>query len=257
MYKNKKIGVVIPAYNEEMFIATVVGRIPEYIDRIYVIDDASTDRTGYVVSKLAISSPRRIRIIRHEQNGGVGKAIMTGYKGCLIDDMDIAVVMAGDNQMNPEQLPRLLDPIAENEADYTAGNRISNLQHMKSMSYWRRLGNLILTWLTRIAAWNFNIWDPQNGYTAVNQRALARLDLDNIYPRYGYCNDILIKLSAIKARIKYIPMPAVYGSEKSKIRYSHYIPTISWLLLKGFFWTTKIRLSQYTKKLNLQSDVRV
>jgi glycosyltransferase involved in cell wall biosynthesis len=236
MYKNKKIGVVVPAYNEEKFITTVIGRVPEYIDRIYVIDDASMDSTGEVASKLAASSQERVRVIRHEQNGGVGKAITTGYKNCLEDNIDIAVVMAGDNQMDPAQLPRLLGPILEGKADYTLGNRLSNLKHMKGMSYWRRLGNWVLRWLTRIAAWNFSISDPQNGFTAVTRQALLRLNLDDIYPRYGYCNDLLVKLSSARARMKQVPMPAIYGEEKSKIKYWYYVPTVSWLLLRNFLW---------------------
>ncbi len=247
MYKNKKVGVVVPAYNEEIFIAAVIGRVPEYIDRIYVIDDASKDGTGEVASKLAASSQERVRVIRHEQNGGVGKAITTGYKSCLEDNIDIAVVMAGDNQMDPAQIPRLLGPIVEGKADYTVGDRLSNLKHMKGMSYWRRLGNWVLRWLTRIVAWNFSISDPQNGFTAVTRQALLRLDLDDIYPRYGYCNDILVKLSSARARMKQIPMSAVYGCEKSKIRYTSYIPKVSWLLLRDLFWRLKVNLQRSSK----------
>ncbi|UCG54685.1 MAG: glycosyltransferase family 2 protein [Dehalococcoidia bacterium] len=247
MYKNKRIGVVVPAYNEEKFIATVIGRIPEYIDLIYLIDDASMDNTGEVASKLAANNQEKVRVIRREQNGGVGRAITIGYKSCLEDNIDIAVVMAGDNQMDPAQLPRLLDPILESKADYTVGDRLSNLKHMKGMSYWRRLGNLILRWLTRIAAWNFSLSDPQNGFTAVTSQMLLRLDLENIYPRYGYCNDVLVKLAAARARIMQIPMPAVYGKEKSKIRYWHYIPSVSWLLFRDFLWRIKISLLRSNK----------
>jgi len=241
MYKNKKIGVVVPAYNEEKFIAKVIGRVPEYIDRIYVIDDASKDDTRECVTKIASNCPERVCVFRHEQNGGVGKAITTGYKGCLKDNIDIAVVMAGDNQMDPTQLPRLLDPIVDGKADYTVGDRLSSMKRQKGMSYWRWLGNWVLRWLTRIAAWNFSISDPQNGFTAITRQALLHLNLNDIYPRYGYCNDILVKLSSARARIKQIPILAVYGCEKSKIRYTSYIPKVSWLLLKDFLW----RLNEY------------
>jgi hypothetical protein len=200
---------------------------------------------------------KRLTVI---MDGGVGKAIVTGYKHCLKDNIDVAVVMAGDNQMDPAQLTNLLDPLIAGEAEYTVGDRISNLSHMKGMSYWRRLGNWILRWLTRIAAWNFSISDPQNGFTAVTSQVLLRLDLDKIYPRYGYCNDILVKLSAARARIKQIPMPAVYGSEKSKIRYWHYIPSVSWLLLKDFIWRifiwriyVQLFHRDFTKKSNFYS----
>jgi glycosyltransferase involved in cell wall biosynthesis len=244
MYENKKISIIVPAHNEERLIAAVIERSPEYIDRLYIIDDCSQDSTGAIVERLAASSQGRICLIRHARNGGVGKAITTGYKRCLKDNMDIAVVMAGDNQMDPSQLPRLLEPLISGKAEYSVGDRISNIQHMKGMSYWRRSGNWILRWLTRIAAGNMRICDPQNGYTAITREALSRLNLDHVYPRYGYCNDMLVKLSAVGARIVPVSMPAVYGKEKSQIRYWHYIPTVSWLLLKGFFWRIRLQLFQ-------------
>jgi len=242
MYKNKRIGVIVPALNEERFIATVIIGVPKYVDQIYVIDDRSTDATHEIASELAKGNPERIRVIRHEQNCGVGKSVVTGYKSCLSDNIDIAVVMAGDNQMNPDQIPRLLDPIIEGKADYSAGDRLSDIEHIKGMSPWRQLGNWLLKWLTRIAAWNFNISDPQHGYNAVTRETLMRLNLDHIYPRYGYLNDMLVKLTVARARILYLPMPCVYGSEKSKIRYWHYIPSVSWLLLKDFLWRMKVQL---------------
>lgn len=236
MYKNKKIGVVVPAYNEEKFIAAVIRGVPEYVDRVYVIDDASQDATEEFASKLAVDSRERVRIIRHEKNGGVGLAIVTGYKCCLIDNIEIAVVMAGDNQMDPRHLPRLLDPLVEGKADYTIGDRLSYLKNQNGMSLWRRIGNYLLKWLTRVAAWNLNIHDPQNGYTAVTMQTLSRIKLENIYSGYGYCNDLLIKFSAIGVKIMHIRMPAVYGREKSKIKYFKYITTVLWILIKGFFW---------------------
>jgi glycosyltransferase involved in cell wall biosynthesis len=241
MYKNKKIGVVVPCYNEAKFITTVIRGIPEYIDYIYVIDDFSTDGTYEVALKVAEIEPRRISIIKHEQNCGVGKAIVTGYKRCLEDSIDIAVVMAGDNQMDPAQLSNLLNPIIESTTDYAVGDRISKFNHMKGMSQWRRLGNWILKWLTRIAALNFHICDPQNGYTAITRETLLKLDLDHIYPYYGYCNDILVKLSAKRVKIKHVQMPAVYGVEKSKIKYLSYIFRLSTLLLRNFLWRIKFQ----------------
>ena len=238
MYKNKSVGVVVPAYNEEKLISSVLNGIPDYVDSIFIIDDASKDKTVEVALSLA-ESKNRTEVVRQKRNGGVGKAIVSGYACCLVNNIDIAVVMAGDNQMDPMQLPRLLDPIVEGKADYAVGDRLSNLKHMKGMSYWRRFGNWLLKWLTRIAAGNMKINDPQNGYTAITRQALKQLNLDSIYHRYGYCNDILVKLSVAKARIIHIPMPAVYNSEKSKIRYWRYIPRVSWLLLINFIWRIK------------------
>jgi glycosyltransferase involved in cell wall biosynthesis len=236
MYKDKRVGVVVPAYNEELLLGAVIEGIPPYVDRVYVIDDSSTDSTGELAEKMARESFGRIQVVRHERNGGVGKAIITGYRNCLRDNMDVAVVMAGDNQMDPAQLPKLLDPVLLGVADYAVGDRTSSLKNMKGMSYWRRSGNWLLKWLTRVAAWNFSICDPQNGYTAITRDSLLRLDLDRIYSRYGYCNDMLVRLSASRAKIKHVQMPAVYGTERSKIRYWKYIPSVSYLLIKDSLW---------------------
>lgn len=244
MYKNKSIGVIIPALNEEKFIAAVITGVPKYVDHIFVIDDGSTDATYEIASELAQGNPERIRVIKHNQNYGVGRSVVTGYKSCLSHNIDIAIVMAGDNQMNPDKIPELLDPIVAGKADFSSGDRLSNTEHIKGMSPWRQLGNRILKWLTRVAAWNFNISDPQNGYNAIISKMLIRLDLDRIYPRYGYLNDMLVKLTVARARIVYVPMPCVYGSEISKIRYWHYIPSLSWLLLKDCLWRIKVQLLQ-------------
>lgn len=130
MYKGKKIAVIVPAYNEEKFIATVIGRVPDYIDRIFVVDDASKDQAWKIASTFAPNG--RVKVTRHERNSGVGRAIVTGYKGFLADGGDVAVVMAGDNQMDSAQLPRLLDPIVEDRADYAVGDRLSNSCYIRT-----------------------------------------------------------------------------------------------------------------------------
>lgn len=288
MYKGKSVAVIVPAYNEEKLIGEVIRRVPAYVDRVFIVDDCSCDDTSGVAVRLSSMNSGHIRVIRHPRNCGVGGAIVTGYRASLNEGVDVAVVMAGDNQMDPLQLPKLLDPLVENRADYAVGDRLSLIKHQKGMSNWRRFGNFLLKWLTRIAALNMSITDPQNGYTAVTRQALLKLaslgrpspspktgqssfprtvpsgtvvvpeesrmsvgelgrredltgnspfpGLDAIYPRYGYCNDMLVKFSGAGARICQVPMPAVYGEEKSKIRYYTYIPKVSWLLLKGFVW---------------------
>jgi glycosyltransferase involved in cell wall biosynthesis len=236
MYQRKIIGVVIPAYNEERFIARVLNGVPEYVDHIYVINDGSQDNTGAIAEAIAAAKNRYIKVINHGQNQGVGKAIATGYKECVRDNVDVAVIMAGDNQMGSEKIPSLIEPILNDEAEYVGQDRLTGLKNIKGITPWRLTGNLFLKWLTRIAALNFSIADPQCGYTAIGRETLCHLDLDKIYPRYGYVNDLLVKLSAIKARIKYIQFPGQYADEKSKIRYWKYIPTVSFLLLRSFIW---------------------
>ncbi|AKG53560.1 glycosyltransferase [Dehalogenimonas sp. WBC-2] len=233
MYNGKTVAAVVPAYNEENLIADTIKSIPEYFDKVYVVNDGSSDRTAEIVSAFTNG---RVKLINHPVNKGVGGAIISGYKNALDDNMDIAVVMAGDNQMDPDNLSALLAPIFFDVADYTKGDRLSKSGFQKGMSPWRRLGNFLLTWLTRIAAGNRSIQDPQNGYTAITNEALKKINLDDVYPWYGYCNDMLVKMSAYKMRIMDVPMPARYGKERSKIRYHKYIPKVSGLLVRLFIW---------------------
>jgi hypothetical protein len=171
----------------------------------------------------------------------VGAAIMNGYKLALKDEMDIVAVMAGDNQMDPAQLPRLLFPIIEGKTDYTKGNRLLTEDFMTGMSQWRSLGNLMLSFITKIGSGYWQIMDPQNGYTAISRQALELIDLDSVYPYYGYCNDLLIKLNAFSMRVMDVVIPARYGNEKSKIRYGKYIRKVGPMIFRGFLWRLRIK----------------
>jgi len=244
MFQGKKIGVVVPAYNEEALIAATVNGIPRYVDRTYVINDGSKDSTRDIVSELCRQDDRLI-LISHTTNRGVGAAIATGYRRCLVDNLDIAVVMAGDNQMDPLELPNLLAPIVNGSAGYAKGNRMSSLDHMNGMPMWRRFGNWLLKWLTRVSSGNYKITDPQNGYSAASIDALQKIDLESLYPYYGYCNHLLAKCSVAGVKVVEVSMPARYQGEKSKIRYSRYIPRVSWLLVRVLSWRMKERLASF------------
>ena len=246
MFKSRKIGVTVPAYNEEAFVATVVRNMPAYVDRIYVVNDASTDGTSRIVSEMCQDDDRLV-LIEHGTNRGVGATIVTGYKKCLEDGMDIAVVMAGDDQMDPTELPRLLEPVIRGEAGYCKGNRMSSLRHMKGMSMWRRFGNWLLRWATRVSSGSYRIMDPQNGYAAASSEALRRIDLDSLYPQYGYCNHILAQFTVAGVRVVEVPMPARYQGEKSKIRYGRYIRKVGWLLLRNYLWRMKMKWASSTE----------
>lgn len=232
------IGVVVPAYNEEKLIGETINGIPEYVKRIYVIDDCSTDSTPEVVNRMIDT---RIVFVRHEKNRGVGAAIVTGYKLALEDNMDIVAVMAGDNQMDPEQLPNLLMPIIKGKADYTKGNRLISKDFRQGMSKWRFFGNSILTMITKIGSGYWHSMDPQNGYTAISRQALDAINLDAIYPYYGYCNDLLIKLNTLGMKVEDIVMPARYGRERSKIKYGQYIFKVALMILRGFLWRLRTK----------------
>jgi glycosyltransferase involved in cell wall biosynthesis len=244
VFQGNRIGVVVPAYNEDLLIAPTVRNIPPYVDRIYVVNDGSRDRTSDIVSEICRQDERLV-LINHETNKGVGAAIATGYRRCLQDDLDIAVVMAGDNQMDPIELPNLLATVVNGAAGYSKGNRMSSLEHMNGMPPWRRLGNWLLKWLTRVSSGNYKITDPQNGYSAASIEALKMIDLESLYPDYGYCNHLLAKFTVAGVRVVEVSMPARYQGEKSKIRYSRYIPKVSWLLISTFSWRMKAKLASF------------
>ncbi|HUW86445.1 MAG TPA: glycosyltransferase [Methanoregula sp.] len=238
-YRENNICVVIPAYNEEKLIGPTLNSVPDYIFRIYAVDDASTDSTPEIIREFA-EKDARIMHIRHEQNQGVGASIASGYKEALKEGMDIAVVMAGDNQMDPAFLPAFLDPIIQRQADYAVGNRLQASEYRKGMPGMRFFGNALLTLLTKIASGYWQLMDPQNGYTAISRRALERLDLTTIYPRYGYCNDLLVKLNAFGFKAMNINHQARYNiGEVSGIKYRTYIFRLSRLLFKDFLWRLK------------------
>jgi len=239
-YRGKKVAVVIPAHNEELLIGETLAGIPDFVCRIYAVNDASIDTTQEIMEYYAGKDPSIIPI-HHDKNKGVGAAIATGYQRALDDGMDIIAVMGGDNQMDPEFLPNLLDPIVDNKCDYTMGNRLVNPIYRASMSTWRFIGNTMLTMLTKIASGYWSMIDPQNGYTAISRRALERIDLEAMYPRYGYCNDLLVRLNISSFRVINVPHPARYGKEKSGIKYSTYIMNVSKLLLLDFLWRLKVK----------------
>jgi len=235
MYKDKLIGVVVPAHNEEEFVGTVIDTIPDYIDRIYAVNDCSTDKTLEIILRKSREDDRVIVIDRRYQ-GGVGASILSGHMKAIQDNMDILVVMAGDGQMPPEVLYRIIDPVAEGRADYSKGDRLSKRENQKEMPLFRFLGNLLLTSLTRLASGYWHVSDPQNGYTAISVETLKKLALDKIERGFAFENDMLVKLNVVGARVKDVPHPAIYRGQHSKIRYFEFIVNTSWILLRGFFW---------------------
>lgn len=235
MFENKSVGVVVPAFNEEKLISLVLETMPTMVDRIIVVDDDSTDGTAQVVESYA-RSDKRIFLLRHEANQGVGGAIASGYARAVEEEIDIVVVMAGDAQMDPADLPRLLRPIERGEVDYAKGNRLFSGESWHMIPHYRYMGNALLSLLTKIASGYWHIADSQTGYTAISSETLRKIDLTSIYKRYGMPNDMLIKLNCINARARDIPVRPVYNiGEKSGIRLRKVIPTLLLLLLKGFF----------------------
>ena len=240
MYKNCTIAAVVPAFNEEKLIGRVIETMPGFVDRIVVVDDCSEDRTGEIVEKLAATDAGRVVLLRHESNQGVGAAIASGYKWALANDVAVAVVMAGDAQMDPADLPALLDPIVEGRVDYAKGDRLTAGKSFDAIPKVRFFGNSILSLLTKIASGYWHVVDSQTGYTAINRRALHQIDWDRMYKRFGQPNHLLVMLNVHNFRVCDVPITPVYNiGEKSGIRVHRAVFSISWLLLKSFLWRMK------------------
>jgi glycosyltransferase involved in cell wall biosynthesis len=234
MLEGKRVAVVVPAYDEEALVGETVRGIPEFVDAVYVVDDASRDATGDRARE--VGDPR-VEVVRHEQNQGVGAAILTGYRRSLEDGVDVACVMAADNQMDPAELGGLVEPVARGEVDYAKANRLVSGEAWKIIPRTRYLGNAVLSLLTKIASGYWHVADSQAGYTAISRAALERLDLDGIYPRYGFPNDMLVHLNLQNARVRDVPSRPIYHENgQSGIRLRSVIPRISWLLFKAFWW---------------------
>jgi glycosyltransferase involved in cell wall biosynthesis len=247
MYRELTVAVVVPAYNEEGFVGDVIAELPDFVDRAYIIDDGSTDGTWAEIQEHSdarneahdghfedLAVP-----IRHEENRGVGGAIKTGYERAREEGIDATAVLGGDDQMDPEVLTRYLDPIADGVADYTKGNRFARPEDWAEMPRFRLLGNVVLSYLTKIASGYWETMDSQNGYTAISLAALERTDIDGMYEYYGYCNDLLVRLNAADVRVADVPRSSEYAySEgwKSHIDYTEYIPRVSGMLFRSFLW---------------------
>jgi len=236
IYRENNICVVIPAWNDEKHIGNTLCSIPDYIFRIYAVDDASTDNTAEIIRKYAETDPR-IALIRHDKNKGVGASISSGYREALNENMDIAVVMTGDNRMDPAYLSAFLDPIIRRKADYAVGNRLQGPEFRRKMTRRGFFSNALLTLMIKIASGYWQLMDPQNNYTAISKRALERIDPGTIYPRYGYNSDILVRLNIYGFRVVNVkhPSPGIVG-EIPGMRHRTYIFRLSRLLLKDFFW---------------------
>lgn len=231
MLKNRVITVVVPAYQEEAHVGRVIRTMPAFVDHIIVIDDASLDRTSEIARR---AGDGRVRIIRHPRRLGVGAAIATGYAAALAltsNHEDAIAVMAGDGQMSPGDLEAVVDPVIEGAADYVKGDRFSEPGVRRAMGLPRWLGGQVFSRLTSLAVGQ-PISDSQCGFTAISRRTILSLDLPGLWPSFGYPNDLLGQLGARAARVREVPVRAIYGSEISKLRLRH-VPPIFFLIARA------------------------
>ena len=231
MFRSHRIAVVVPAYNEAEKIARTLRSIPGFVDHVLVIDDASWDGTARRASR---TQRRGLEVIRHAENRGVGAAIATGYARAYALNADVTAVMAGDSQMDPADLVTLIGEVVEGRADYVKGNRFRWPRGWRMMPLSRLCGNLALSYLTRVASGYGRVFDSQCGYTAANRRALATIRAGEVFPRYGYPNDLLIRLGRAEVRVADVPVRPVYGDDwRSGIRIHKVVGPLLRLLLRA------------------------
>jgi glycosyltransferase involved in cell wall biosynthesis len=236
MYRQLRVTVVIPAYNEARAIAAAVATIPDFVDGVIVIDDASADDTADRARAAGAGRPG-FEVVRHPANKGVGAAIATGYRRGLALGADAIAVMAGDGQMDPADLPALLEPIADDAADYVKGNRFLHPSVWSEMPPARIVGNVVLSAATRVTSGYRHVFDSQCGYTVISRRAARELegDFDQMQPRYGYPNDLLSRLNVAGMRVADVPVRPIYGPHwKSGINLGTALGPIPWVLLRSW-----------------------
>ncbi len=244
MFEGKNISVVVPAYNEANLIEQTLASIPDYVDHICVVDDASVDATVKKVSGYADS---RLLLISHAMNQGVGAAIITGYRESIRWGADVVAVMAGDAQMDPTDLENVILPVVRDIADYCKGDRLSWKGVHRVMPLLRFLGNHALSLITRLACGYQDIRDSQCGYTAISGQILRKLNLSRIYTRYGFPNDLLAHLYTVQARLAQVTVRPVYGAEKSGISLYTAFFRVPRVLLRAFVYRLRHRPSRLDK----------
>src|SRR5262249_42426326 len=211
-----KIAVVIPSYRVRALILNVISKIGPEVVRIYVIDDCCPDQSGRAVQ--SICKDERVIVICHQENQGVGGAVMTGYQKAIDDGMEIIVKVDGDDQMDPSLIPDLVSPIVAGAADYTKGNRFFYLENIRAMPRIRVFGNAVLSFMTKISSGYWQVFDPTNGFTAIHRDVARHLPFQKISRRYFFESDMLFQLNLLRAVVIDVPMEAKYGAELSNLK---------------------------------------
>jgi glycosyltransferase involved in cell wall biosynthesis len=233
MLNKKIIGVIVPAYNEENLIQKTLSTMPIFVDKIIVVNDGSTDATLKIIKKAQVNDDR-ITILDVKKNCGLGQSLIRGYLKSKELNIDVIAVMAGDAQMDPDDLIKVVTPLANGIVSYSKGNRLFKKKVIKKMPFHRLVGNAGLTFLTKFATGYWHVVDPQCGYTAITKEALDLIPIENMTKKYGYNADILNMLNIQNMKVADVPVEPVYGDEISKIKLYKYVPHIIYLLIRLF-----------------------
>lgn len=245
-----RVGLIIPCYRAARHLGAVLDGLPSDLDHIIVVDDCCPDGSGRVAQDHAARDPR-IEVITHSVNGGVGAAMVSGFRRALALGCDLVVKMDGDGQMDPALLPALLEPLRQGRADMAKGNRFRDFKALRSMPMVRLLGNSGLSFLVKAASGQWGVMDPTNGYLALTRKALESIELDRLSPRYFFESDLLIRLGTARLAVEDVPMPARYGNEVSSLSVGKTLLTFPPLLLRGFL--RRVLLSYFIHDFNIAS----
>jgi glycosyltransferase involved in cell wall biosynthesis len=249
MNQSELIAVVIPSYKVTRHILGVIAGIGPEVGRIYVVDDRCPDHSGDFVR--ANCNDPRVVVIEHEQNQGVGGAVMSGYRAAIDDGATVIVKVDGDGQMDAALIPAFVAPILAGEADYTKGNRFFNLEQIGSMPPMRLFGNAMLSFLTKLSSGYWDLFDPTNGFTAIHADAARYLPFDKISRRYFFETDMLFRLNTLGAVVADVPMDAVYGDEVSNLKISRIVTEFSVKHMRNFF--KRLFYNYYLRNMSLAS----
>jgi len=243
MYRNNKVALVVPAFNEGRLIGPTLDKVPELVDRVFVIDDCSTDETCRVVEARAEVDPRVV-LVRHDRNQGPGAAIITGYGQAAAEGYDLTVVVGGDDQMPFDVITDFLDPVIDGECDYAKGNRFHHIgPTLEKMPKIRLLGNVLITAMTKICSGYYKIMDVVDGYTCISLQAIRTISWEKCWPGYGYPMNFLVHLNAHGFKVKDVPRRPIYleGVQQSKIKGLRYALRVAPMLFRSFLWRISYR----------------
>lgn len=235
--KGYRVAIVIPCYKVNDSLKTVLGKIPRYVEKVYIIDDASPEEIKLNIKEIK-NLNFKIQVIRHQQNSGVGAAMKTGYLAAIKDSMDIIIKIDGDDQMDLNELPNIIEPIVSGSYEYAKGNRFFSIELIKGMPKVRLVGNLVLSFLNKLSTGYYDIFDPNNGFTGISKKALLEINLNKVDDGYFFESDMLFNLGLNNARVKDVPMKSIYGSEKSNLSIMHSL----WHFLKKHIKNIFLRL---------------
>lgn len=247
--KDFSIAIVIPSYKVTQHILGVINAIPKYISYIYVVDDACPDASGKFVQQH--NSDERVKIIFHEENQGVGAAVITGYQAAVKDNVDIVVKIDGDGQMDPSLLPYFIEPIMAGDADYSKGNRFYDLEKIRAMPPIRIFGNAVLSLMTKLSSGYWNLFDPTNGYTAIHTDICKHIPFSKVSNRYFFESDMLFRLNILRAVVIDVPMDAKYGDEQSNLKISRI--AVEFLVKHSRNFSKRILYNYFLRDLSLAS----